>query len=266
MIVDTVVNAKDALTAMQKALDEGSAYELALLDFHMPEMDGSELTEKIRANPDFNNTRLVMLTSIDQAVMTDRRNDIGLDGYITKPLRASRLFDTLSEVLVDVQEKEQSEVADIGTAHKTPQVTPDTSDPTITVLLVEDNPINQLVAEELLASMGFEVRTANDGKEGLEELDKGEIDLVLMDNQMPVMDGFEATREWRAREERNENGAYTERMPIIALTANAVKGDREKCINAGMDDYVTKPIDPETLENVIRQTLAAGHSNLRKAS
>ncbi len=266
LIVDTVVNAKDALTAMQKALDEGRAYDLALLDFHMPEMDGSELTEKIRAKTDFNHTRLVMLTSIDQAVMTDRRNDIGLDGYITKPLRASRLFDTLSEVLVEAQEKEQSEVTDIGTANKTPQVTPDTSDQSITVLLVEDNPINQLVAEELLASMGFEVRTANDGKEGLEELDKGGIDLVLMDNQMPVMDGFEATREWRAREERNENGAYTGRMPIIALTANAVKGDREKCINAGMDDYVTKPIDPETLENVIRQTLAAGHSNLRKAS
>ena len=232
----------------------------------MPKMDGSELTEKIRANTDFDHTRLVMLTSIDQAVMTDRRDDIGLDGYITKPLRASRLFDTLSEVLVDTQEKEQSVVADIATANKSPEVALDTNGRNITVLLVEDNPINQLVAEELLAGMGFEVRTANDGKEGLEELDKGGIDLVLMDNQMPVMDGFEATREWRAREERNENGDYTGRMPIIALTANAVKGDREKCINAGMDDYVTKPIDPEILENVIRQTLAAGHSNLRKAS
>ena len=264
--VDTAENAQDALVALQRAFDEGRAYDLALLDFHMPEMDGGQLTEEIRANADFDNTSLVMLTSIDQAVTTDQRKDIGLDGYITKPLRASRLFDTLSDVLVGKQEADLS-VMKTQAVDESLIGVPAAGDKTITVLLVEDNPINQLVAEELLASMGFDVRTANDGKQGLAELDKGGIDIVLMDNQMPVMDGFEATREWRQREARNDTGSYTGRMPIVALTANAVKGDRERCIDAGMDDYVTKPIDPELLEKVIRQTLDtnATTSDQRKA-
>jgi len=223
--IDTAESAKDALILMQKAFDKEQPYDLALLDFHMPEMDGGQLTAEIRANTDFDSTRLVMLTSIDQAVSTDQRTEIGLDGYITKPLRTSRLFDTLTNVLqAKISERPIAKAEVIDTELQGGAAA---NDQQFTLLLVEDNPINQLVADELLASMGFDVRLANDGKEGLEELSKGGIDLVLMDNQMPVMDGFEATREWREREASGDNGDYTERMPIVALTANAVKGEND---------------------------------------
>ena len=261
--VDFAESARDALELMQAAVDANQPYDLALLDFHMPEMNGEQLIHEIRDKTNFDCTRLVMLTSIDQAVNIHERKSIGLDGYITKPLRASRLFDTLVDVLSQGQPMPQAR-ADEAPAE--PRLdTPRSEDQTVTILLVEDNPINQLVAEELLIDMGFEVKLAGDGKQGLIELDKGDIDLVLMDNQMPVMDGFEATREWRAREARSETGHNRNRLPIVALTANAVKGDRERCIQAGMDDYVTKPIDSALLESVIRRLLNAGTSEWKKA-
>jgi len=127
-----------------------------------------------------------------------------------------------------------------------------------TVLIVEDNAVNQLVTEELVHSLGFEVVVADNGVTALEALTVGGIDLVLMDCQMPVMDGFQATRELRKREAAS--GAL--RLPIIALTANAVKGDRELCLAAGMDDYLSKPVDPHLLEIILLEYLGGlnGHS------
>ncbi len=262
--VDTVESAKHALFSLQSAIDEGKPYDLVLLDFHMPVMDGSQLTRAIRENTDFDSTRLIMLTSIDHAIANKNGDDSHLDGYITKPLRASRLFDTIIDVLQ--QNSPGLVVAETDKKDELPEIKPVRDDKLVTVLLVEDNPINQLVSQELLAGMGFEVRLANDGQEGLDELSKGGIDIVLMDNQMPVMDGFEASREWRKREAQGDSGGYAGRMPIIALTANAVKGDRERCIEAGMDDYVTKPIDSALLEKVIHKWLNANDPDLRKAS
>jgi len=121
------------------------------------------------------------------------------------------------------------------------------------VLLVEDNPVNQLVATELLISLGCEVITADSGADGLRAMNDGSFDLVLMDCQMPVMDGFEATRRWRAHEQ--QMGVH--RLPVVALTANAITGDRELCIAAGMDDYLTKPVSREQLEDVLQAFLGA---------
>jgi CheY-like chemotaxis protein len=124
----------------------------------------------------------------------------------------------------------------------------DTSQPseTITILVVEDNPINQIVATEILEQADYQVEVANDGAEAIARIGKGGIDLVLMDCQMPVLDGFAATRQLRELEATNQM-PYSERMPVIALTANALKGDREACLEAGMDDYITKPMQSDTL-------------------
>ncbi len=275
--VTAVDGATPALEELDSAAKDGRPYALALLDYQMPEIDGGELARRIRADKRFDELRLVMLTSIDQALSVEERTALSIHASITKPLRRSRLFDAIDEALdLKLGERAPAEVAAltdlaaerIASAthqemdaplkrHKQvtsavravpPVSTDDVGEiAALNVLVVEDNPVNQMVIEELMIAAGHTVSVAENGVEALKRIEAGGIELVLMDCQMPVMDGFEATVKIRELEAENQ----LPRMPIIAVTANAIKGDRERCLDAGMDDYITKPIDNKRLEAAI---------------
>lgn len=288
MRVDCAASAEKALALIENVSGDDVPYELLLLDYHMPETDGIELAQRVRATSGGSKLKLIMLTSIDQVSTSDPGME-HFDTLLVKPVRASRLFDSIATVLADkligagsgkklsttagrkkvarkkvgkkkvlkkkvsakkAVSKKDSAKAAVVTSIKTKVARPVTAD--FTILIVEDNPINQIVASEILEQAEYQVEIASDGQEGVERVLQGGIDLVLMDCQMPVMDGFTATR--KIRELESENGvAESEQLPIVALTANALKGDRELCIDAGMNDYVTKPMKPETLFKVMSQ-------------
>jgi two-component system, sensor histidine kinase and response regulator len=167
-----------------------------------------------------------------------RCREIGIDGYLTKPINQSELLDAILRVLGAYQIVDEPE----------PAAAPLEPGRSLHLLLVEDNPVNQKLAVRLLERLGHQVAVADDGRQALTALAAQEVDLVLMDVQMPVMDGFEATAAIRARE--REHGGH---LPIIAMTAHAMKGDRERCLAAGMDDYVTKPIDSAGLRAALER-------------
>ena len=326
----TVDSGEAALVALARAADEERAFDLALLDYQMPGSDGAQLAEAIRGNPRHDALRIVLLTSIDQAIDVTERERLRIAASVTKPLRRSRLFDAMTEALGEerdlrrgagrasgteeapregdghepsssgpsaVEGERAGDPADVvdtnasgadevsggsdpartiereGSAAEVPASAaidefdgssgasadespggeeggadmPPGEQRSLLILVVEDNPVNQVVTEELLLAAGHIVTVADNGAEALEQLAAGDVEMVLMDCQMPVMDGFEATRRIRALEA--ESGAP--RLPIIAVTANAVKGDRERCLEVGMDDYIAKPIDVPKLEAAI---------------
>ena len=276
--VTSVAGAAAALVELARAAEENRPYALALLDYQMPDIDGGELAARIRSDRRHDALRLIMLTSIDQALTAAERSTLRIHSSITKPLRRSRLFDAIDETLgrtpgergpaaatavtdlaaerIAAAKGRPANAADAprgatagNAAPMSPSATARADDAALHILVVEDNAVNQMVTEELLLAAGHVVRVADNGAEALERVAAGDIELVLMDCQMPVMDGFEATR--RLRELEAESGAP--RLPVIAVTANAVKGDRERCLEAGMDDYVTKPIDVAKLEAAIRR-------------
>ena len=222
-----------ALQEMKEKAAAGQPYRLALLDGMMPEMDGVELARVIRQNPTFQPIDLVLLSSAGWSGAEVEAERLGIGRVLAKPIKSSDLLDVISELLgadSDVL------VAAKGTEQLTAEVTPRY------VLLAEDGLINQKVAVNLLERRGHVVEVAENGRVALAALERELFDLVLMDVQMPEMDGFEATAAIRERE--RETG---EHLPIIAMTAHAMKGDRERCLEAGMDEYLAKPIDPEGL-------------------
>ena len=251
--VETAEDGPSALQVLKHSLANDQAFDLMLLDFQMPGMDGAELARAIRGISKYDDTKIVMLTSVDQAIPLRERKELGINSSITKPLRASRFFEAVNTVLETVVEPKKviKQTGIVKTKSQTPKpATEPSADSELVlgcVLLVEDNMVNQMVAEGLLEAMGYQVTIASDGKEALNCLENQTFDAVLMDCQMPVMDGFEATRQWRQFEKVNG----LSRLPIIALTANAVKGDRERCIESGMDEYVTKPIDTAHLTAIL---------------
>jgi signal transduction histidine kinase/DNA-binding response OmpR family regulator len=231
--------ARDALAEMARADTEGDRYELVILDYHMPEMDGLQLAAAIRDDPNLRNTKLVLLTS------SARRGDMrlargsGIDGFLTKPVKTSALYDCLTAVL-----------ARTSAAAAAPMVTAYTLAATEAaqrrhLLVVDDSHVNRRVATRMLENMGHRVDVANNGREAVAALRAESYAAVLMDCQMPEMDGFEATMAIRRLE-----GAGR-RTPVIAMTAGAMKGDEEKCIAAGMDAYISKPVNPERLAAIL---------------
>lgn len=273
--VTSVDGAKAAMIQLERSVKEGAPYSLALLDYQMPAVDGKELARLIRDDKRFDELQLIMLTSIDQALTANERTELNIHASITKPLRRSRLFDAINETLgrpqLDSSPAVATPLADLAAervaaarsstpetvvrqayqkANNEPAAAAPVSGATersLCVLIVEDNAVNQMVIDELLRGFGHTTVLAENGQQALGCVIQGNIDLVLMDCQMPVMDGFEATR--RLREMEAEQG--TPRLPIIAVTANAIKGDRERCIDAGMDDYVSKPINTAKLAEAI---------------
>jgi CheY-like chemotaxis protein len=229
-------NARKAMSRLEKALDMGLPFPLILVDANMPEMDGFALVEQIRRNPRLAGAIIMMLTSAGRSGDAARCRELGVARYLTKPIGQSELLDA---ILQAVGSKPQA-----AAPPSWPSIHPLLRDRPrgLRILLAEDNLVNQTLAVRLLEKRGHRVQVAGDGREALEKLKKADFDLVLMDIQMPVMGGFEATS--AVREMEKGTGKH---IPIVALTAHAVNGDRESCLATGMDGYIAKPIRPEEL-------------------
>jgi len=232
-----------AITALREAQGLGRIYPLILLDAQMPEMDGFALAECIKRNPDWKTATIMMLSSAGQRGDAKRCRDLGVAAYLTKPVRQDELLDAILTALGTRPTKETSPA--LVTRHSLREISNH-----LRILLVEDNAVNQVLAARLLEKRGHSVIVAGNGKEALAALEKQSFDLVFMDIQMPEMDGFEATAAIRGKEKRSGN-----HLPVIAMTAHAMVGDRERCLAAGMDDYLTKPIRPEELTGLLARYL-----------
>jgi PAS domain S-box-containing protein len=239
-----------ALAELCAAAESGRPYTLILCDLLMPGMDGFELVERIREKPELRALIIMMLTSAGHSGDAARCAQLGVSAYLLKPIRQSELREAIARVL--------------GSPEPTgpiPLVTRyslrDMREPTavLRILLAEDNVVNQRLAVRMLEKRGHRVVVASNGREALEALEKDAFDLVLMDVQMPEMDGFEATAALRRKEQAQGNG---HRLPVIALTAHAMKGDRERCLEAGMDGYLSKPIRPQELDEILESSLVRG--------
>jgi two-component system sensor histidine kinase/response regulator len=245
VIVDT---AEDGLIALQKlqTIHLNIPYDLVILDRYMPEMDGLTLARKIQTIDRLRGLPLVMLSSVGQDESTQKTAAVGITCHLTKPVRRSQLFEGLLQALnnryIDVF-SQQVELT------KTPNEVAPLSG---RVLLVEDNPVNQEVALRMLEMLGCDAEVAEDGLQALTAVSSKAFDLVLMDCQMPEMDGFQATTAIRQHEQRSKGDPH---IPIIALTANAMEGDRERCLAVGMDDFLSKPFTKDQLQALLKQWL-----------
>ncbi|USD66901.1 response regulator [Vibrio sp. SCSIO 43136] len=232
-----VSGGEDALEVLQLATMENSPFSIAILDYQMPQMDGAELAKKILASDTTKNTRLVMFSSVAERDELEELKGIGIQGYLTKPLHQPDLLNVLEKVSGTTQGKVLDTIITKNTPTQKPQYN-------ARILVVDDVATNQLVLQSMLHKFGVKVDRAANGLEALAALNTEVIyDLVYMDCQMPEMDGYEATREIRS----NRNPNINPQSLIVAMTANAMEGDREKCIEAGMDDYLTKPITMPSL-------------------
>ena len=243
--VETASDGESALKLLYQAASEGRKFDLALLDMHMPKMNGIELARSIRSSSKFKNISLILLTSIDEIPSSQKLNEFGFASCLSKPVKQSQLFNTIIETLAVGQgtvQEGQAIISSTGIEVKKQNVQ---------ILLAEDNEINQEVANEILTKAGCEVDIVENGKLAIEAVLKKKYDLVLMDCQMPEMDGYEATKIIRD----NYSAVQNHNIPIIAMTANAMKGDREKCLEAGMNDYVAKPINVKKLSEVIDRSM-----------
>ena len=242
----------EALVALRAARATGDPYQIAIVDLNMPGMDGEMLGRAVKADPELRDTLLLLLTSSSQQGDVRRMAEIGFAGYMNKPMRPSLLLDTLATAWAErdahrlplrLTRPIRAETA--PSSHRQQSGSP--ARPRARVLLVEDNIINQKVARLMLERKGCRVDAAANGKEAVEMVERIPYDVVFMDCQMPVMDGYEATQEIRHRETAGRH------VPILAITAHAMQGDREKCLEAGMDDYLSKPLRAESLEQALKK-------------
>ena len=238
--------AADALHVLRQAQAAGRPFQLLLSDGQMPEMDGFMLAEAVKRDPQLRSLPMILLTSAGRPGDAARCRKLGIAGFLTKPVKQSELFDAMALVLGGAQAKAPEKAASPPAARARRKA--------LRVLLAEDNPVNQQVASRILEKRGHTVVVVPDGRQAVEALVPGaaeRFDVVLMDVQMPVLDGLDATVAVRAR----EAGGST-RVPIVAMTAHAMEGDRERCLAAGMDGYVTKPVEADRLIDAVES--AAG--------
>jgi len=248
----------EALKILREAAAKGEAYDLALLDMQMPEMDGMTLAKAIKAEPAISRTRLIMLTSLGHRFGAEELKAVGLDAYLIKPVKQSRLFDCLVDVMGSERVAGAFVEAPEAPAARGTSATPF---PRMHVLVAEDNQVNQKIAAAQLKKLGCTVDLVANGREVLEALPQRDYAVVFMDCQMPEMDGYEATRAIRAREGDPEHRCrWTAPVRVIAMTANAMQGDREKCLDAGMDDYLPKPIREPELRAALARVVPAAAS------
>ena len=238
-------NGTAAVALLQSEAGRGRMFDLAVLDMQMPGMDGLELARAMKKDPRFASIRIVMLTSVDRQEDPEALRETGVDAYLTKPVKQSQLFDCLS--LVMSQDVETREIKSGLVALSAQPATVVEPPEKLRILIAEDNPVNQKVALYQLQKLGYMADVVDNGKRALDALARSRYDIVFMDCQMPELDGYEATRDLRAIE-GDERHTW-----IVAMTANSLEGDREKCLNAGMDDYVSKPVKPENLQAAIRR-------------
>jgi PAS domain S-box-containing protein len=237
MVPATAAGAREALALIAQAHEAGEPYDLVLTDAHMPDVDGFTLVEQIRRDPSLGSIVVMMLTSGDRPEDMARCDQLGIAAYLLKPIKQSELLEAIELALgiaVPVNQRPPSD------EHQRRRVGP------LHILLVEDSLINQKLAVALLESEGHRVTVAHNGRQAIDALDHGGFDLVVMDVQMPEMDGMEATSRIRAKQ--RPTGSHT---PILAMTAYALKGDRQRCLEAGMDGYIAKPIRADELFDAI---------------
>jgi signal transduction histidine kinase/DNA-binding response OmpR family regulator len=241
----------EALALLEGAAAAGDPFALALVDMQMPGMDGEALARAVRAQSRLAGVRLVLLTSAGMRGDAARSQAAGFDAYLVKPVRQSMLHDCLVALLSREPAAPGAPRPPLVTRHSLAEAA---RPPALRarILLAEDNPVNRKVARLTLERLGHVVETAETGRQAVEAMRTGVYDVVLMDCQMPEMDGFEATAEIRRLE---GDGRHT---PIVAMTANAMQGDRERCLAAGMDDYMSKPVEREAVETMIRRWVPAG--------
>jgi len=243
---------REALDVLLEQAQNGVPYDMAIIDGMMPQMDGETLGLSIRKHPQLKALRLIMLSSRGMRGDAARAKDIGFSAYLTKPIKQSQMFDAI----VSVFNSEAKEDAPQAAAPLITRYTlAEKADRKPLILLVEDNLVNQKVALIHLRKLGYSADVANNGSEAVAAVEKKQYDLVLMDVQMPEMDGYEATRTIRGM------GSSAGLLPIVAMTANAMKGDREKCLEAGMDDYLSKPVDAEKLKEKLHKWMPAASCN-----
>jgi CheY-like chemotaxis protein len=249
MQVESVGDGWRALERLRLACQEANPYALALLDYQMPEMDGITLARAVKGDPALASVRLILLTSFGYRGQSDEAQRAGFEAYLLKPIRQSQLYDCIATVM--------------GTTVDTSSgclITPHTlagaqAQLRVRGLLAEDNGVNQKVAIRMLEKFGCRVDVVANGLEAVEASGRIAYDFILMDCQMPEMDGYEATMTIRQREAHS--GRH---IPIIAMTANAMQGDRERCLAAGMDDYVSKPVQSVELVNVLQKWIPCHNS------
>ncbi|MCP4711173.1 MAG: response regulator, partial [Planctomycetes bacterium] len=251
---DVCAGGEEALKTMREAAQDGSPYQMAILDFHMPGMDGEQLGNAIKEDPLLQETILLLLTSGGRKGDAARMAEVGFSVYLSKPVKQSQLMDALATAWGSFENQMKTglitkhTLSELNESKRLPQ---QEGNQVIDahILLVEDNAVNQKVAKLLLEGMGYKVTVAENGQEAVEKWSADSFNLILMDCQMPVMDGFEATAEIHRLE---KDKGHT---PIIAMTAHAMVGDREKCLESGMDDYLSKPMQKKAVKEVLSKWL-----------
>jgi PAS domain S-box-containing protein len=257
-----VDSGRAALAEMEHAAETSQPIGLALVDAMMPEMDGFELAAQIKQRPHLANATVMMLSS-GQRADAARRQELGISACLMKPIKQSDLLDTILTVLSGPTATMLRSTAPVRESLPGNR-------PRARILLAEDNAVNQRLALKLLEKRGHTVVVAANGKEALAAYTGGTFDLILIDVQMPEMDGFAATKAIREREAETCSGpdrqtAVTPHIPIVAMTAHAMKGDRERCLEAGMDSYISKPLNPQRLYEIIDGLIAPGNNTANKA-
>ncbi len=249
MPYESAEDGPSALAMIRRAAAEGKPFDLAILDMHMPGMDGLQLGRAIREDAHLDHTKLVLLTALGRRGDAKIAQSAGFAGYLTKPVRKNHLYDCLRLVMgqseaAQTGEQSRSAGSALVTRHQVAEVHAH-----VRLLVVDDNPVNQKVAVKMLEKLGHRVDVAGNGREALTALARHRYTLVFMDCQMPELDGFETTRMIRAHEQPGDH------LLIIAMTANAMHGDREHCLSAGMDDFVSKPVKSQDLSKVLSRWL-----------
>ena len=246
---ESAENGRTALEMLRSAALNGEGYDIAIIDMQMPEMDGLELAREIKQDRSIAMTQLVMLSSLGLYISIDNAHEVGLEHILTKPVRQSYLFNCL----ITIVENSKYGICMAYDSKKNCETNSEQFNSRI--LIAEDNVVNQQVLMGMLTHLGCTADVVGDGCLALQELDKKSYDLILMDCQMPNIDGFEATRIIREREQRVSNNGSAPHIPIIALTANAMDGARDECLAAGMDDYLAKPVSLTQLQNILKTWL-----------
>lgn len=237
----------EALAVLRAGVAREKPFDLAILDMHMPNMDGLELVRAIKADPRIQNVRCLLLTSLGRRGDAKEAQRAGFQAYLTKPVRKTQLQQSPVPVMAPEQPTETANQEILVTLHSLKDTS--TNQQPSTILVADDHTVDQELASLLLHKLGHKVEVVSNGKAAIETLQKRPFALILMDCQMPDMDGYATTKAIRAWEGEQRH------TPIIAVTANAMSGDREKCLATGMDDYLTKPIKPDKLRDMFHRWL-----------
>jgi CheY-like chemotaxis protein len=241
MLTAEAAGGEEAVQMVAQARLQGAPYDILLLDYHMPGKDGFQVASQLHENGHLSGTVVMMLTSSEQQDHRARCRQLGITHYLLKPVTSSELLDSLMSILRPaVGAPEEGEAG-------APAGAPPVEQLALSVLLAEDNEVSRQVAQHMLEQAGCRVTIAVNGPEVLAALEQAQFDAVVMDVQLPVIDGLETTRRIRQKETAGRH------IPVVAMTAHAMKGDRDKCLQVGMDDYIPKPIDRDRLYSVLRR-------------